>query len=60
MEEKIEHAKNFCKDPDNIYSLNLLKNLERELCIVLKNIRVVKDKIFKIKTSNEFFEYQEN
>lgn len=61
LEEKNMNAKNFCIDSNKqIYSLNLIKNLEREYCLLLKNIRKMKDKIREIKSSKEYFEYKEN
>ena len=61
LEAKLENAENFMFDLGDVkYSMNLMRNLERDYCLVKKKIRELNNEIFDLKNSEKYFEYVEN
>lgn len=61
VEEKLDNAQAFTNDmKGGQHSVNLMRNLQRELCLLKDNNRQLQNKINNIKKSKEFFEFREN
>lgn len=61
LEAKFENAENFMFDLGDVkYSMNLMRNLERDYCLLKKKIRDLKLEIFGLKNSEKYFEFMEN
>ncbi len=61
FEEKITNTKNLVHSSNmTMYSINFMRNLQREFCLILNNIRKLESKIKSVKKSKEYFEFTEN